>query len=306
MKNKHIVVLMGGWNSEREVSLSSGEAVFQSLKNLGYNNISKVDYSKNSYEELKELNPDLVFNALHGKYGEDGCVQGMLKILGIPYTHSGVLSSAICMDKVLSIKICNQAGVRSAEFEVLSQGQDEKNKEKINKIGKPFVIKPIDEGSSVGVQIILEEDEFNIDNYAWEFGSKMMIEKYIKGKEIQVAIIDEKAVGAIEIRPKKSFYDYECKYTSGMSEYIMPAEIEANKYQEVLGLALKCHKATKCNSISRIDFIFSEDNKEFYLLEVNTQPGFTPNSLVPKIAKHSGISFDDIVEYLISNSQINS
>ena len=305
MKNKKIAILFGGWNSEREVSLSSGRAVNESLSRLGYQDVTLVDYSKNSYEELQALNPDVVFNALHGKYGEDGCVQGMLDILEIKYTHSGVLASALCMDKILSRNICSQIGVKSPEFDILVQGQNQQNKDKIKKIGKPFVIKPNDEGSSIGVEVLLEDSDFDIDNYEWKYGSEIIIEKYVSGQEIQVAVIGNKAFGAIEIRPKKLFYDYECKYTKGMTDYVMPAEIDSDKYKESLDLAYRCHKDLGCDAISRVDFILSDKDKNFYLLEVNTQPGFTPLSLVPQIAEHVGISFDQIVEFLI-NQAINN
>lgn len=302
MKNKKIVVLYGGWSSEREVSLSSGNAVADSLRRMGYDDVILMDYSKDSYNELQRISPDLVFNALHGKYGEDGCVQGMLDILGIPYTHSGVLSSSLCMDKILSKKICSQVGVKSPDYDILIQGQNQKNKDKIKKIGTPFVIKPNDEGSSVGVEVILKDSDFDIDNYEWKYGSEVIIEKYISGPEVQVAVINDKSVGAIEVRPKKLFYDYECKYTKGMTDYIMPAEIDSDKYKEVMELALKCHRELGCSAVSRVDFKLSDKDKNFYLLEVNTQPGFTPLSLVPQIAAHVGISFDEIVEFLINQA----
>jgi D-alanine-D-alanine ligase len=304
MKEIHIAILMGGWNSEREVSLMSGEAVFESLKNLGYKKITKIDYSANIVEDLKNLKPDVVFNALHGRFGEDGTVQAILDVLQIPYTHSKVLASALCMDKILSKKLCSLVGVKSADYEILIKN-DAENSKKIARIGKPFVIKPVNEGSSVGVEVILEDKKFDIANYQWEFGDQLIIEKYLAGQELQVAIINNKAIGVIEIKPEKLFYDYECKYTTGMTEYIMPAQIDAKKYQEVMDLALKCHKQTGCCGISRVDFILNNKNggdNEFYFLEVNTQPGFTANSLVPKIAKHAGISFADIIEFLIKEA----
>lgn len=303
--HKKIVILYGGWNSERDVSISSGNAVAESLNRFGYKDVTLLDYSKDTYEELKRIKPDVVFNALHGKYGEDGCVQGILDILGIPYTHSGVLASSLCMDKILSRKICSQIGVKSPEFDILIHGQTQENKEKISKIGTPFVIKPKDEGSSVGIEVILEDADFDIDKYEWKFGSEVIIERYISGPEVQVAVINDKAIGVIEIRPKKLFYDYECKYTKGMTKYIMPAEIEPAKYKEAMDLAYKCHKELGCKSISRADFKLSDKDGNFYFLEINTQPGFTPLSLVPQIASHEGISFDEIVEFLI-NQAINN
>lgn len=304
-KNKHIAVLMGGWNSEREVSLRSGEAVYQALISLGYK-ATKIDFSRSVAKDLEAIKPDVVFNALHGQYGEDGAIQGLLDILNIPYTHSGIMASAVCMDKVLTRKICDLYGVKSPDFAILKKGENEENNRKISQIGKPFVIKPISEGSSVGVEVILAENNFEIEKYSWQFGDEIIIEKYIAGSEIQVAVMDGRALGAIEIRPKKLFYDYECKYTAGMTDYIMPAEISADKYEQVLQLATKCHNSVGCRGVSRVDFILNNKNggdNNFYLLEVNTHPGFTATSLVPKIAKHVGISFEEIVEFLVKTAR---
>lgn len=305
-KNKLIAILCGGINSEREVSLRSGEAVYQALKNLGYKNSVKIDFSRNIVDDLNKIKPDIIFNALHGQYGEDGRIQGLLDILNIPYTHSGIVASAVCMDKVLTNRLCESYGVKAPQFEILEKSQTEQNKKSLAKIGKPFVIKPINEGSSVGVEVILDGVDFDIEKYEWKYGEKIILEKYIAGQEIQVAIMDNKALGAIEVRPKHLFYDYECKYTPGMTDYVMPAEISKEKYDEVLKLALKCHKAVGCSGISRVDFILNNKNggdNNFYLLEVNTHPGFTATSLVPKIAKHVNINFEEIVEYLIKSAK---
>ncbi len=314
INNKHIAVLMGGWNSEREVSLRSGEAVFAALNKLGYK-ATKIDFSRKIFTQLQEVKPDIVFNALHGKYGEDGRVQGVLDILQIPYTHSGIVASAICMDKVLTRKICTTVGVKSPHYEILKKGagnkdavdkEDVQNKEKIFAVGKPLVIKPISEGSSVGVEVILPNTQFDFAKYEWKYGDEVIVEKYLAGQEIQVAVMDGKALGAIEVRPHGLFYDYKCKYTAGMTDYIMPAEISAKKYAEVLDLAERCHAVVGCRGVSRIDFILNnkdggDDN--FYLLETNTHPGFTETSLVPKIAKHVGISFEEIVEFLVKTAR---
>ncbi|MES2677729.1 MAG: D-alanine--D-alanine ligase [Pseudomonadota bacterium] len=306
MTKQHIAVLMGGWNSEREVSLRSGEAAYNALLELGYR-ATKIDFDRNIVARLAEVKPDIVFNALHGRYGEDGRIQGLLDILNIPYTHSGIVASAISMDKVLTDKICSTVGIKSPDFALIKKGDNENNKKILfETIGKPFVIKPINEGSSVGVQVILENAPFNLDNFDWQYGDEMMVEKYIAGQEVQVAIMDNKALGAIEVRPKHLFYDYECKYTAGMTDYIMPAEIPADKYQELLDLALKAHKIVGCSGVSRVDFILNNKNggdNQFYFLEINTHPGFTATSLVPKIAKYQGISFAQIVEYLVSSAK---
>ena len=306
-KNKqHIAVLMGGWNSEREVSLRSGEAVYQALINLGYG-ATKIDFDRNIVAKLNEVKPDIVFNALHGQFGEDGRIQGLLDILNIPYTHSGIIAAAVSMDKVLTRQICATHGVKYPQFALIKKGENERNKKVIlEEIGKPFVIKPINEGSSVGVQVILQNMPFNLEEFDWKYGDEMIVERYIAGQEVQVAIMDNKALGAIEVRPKKLFYDYECKYTPGMTDYIMPAEISSDKYNEILDLALRCHKALGCSGVSRVDFILNNKNggdDEFYFLEINTHPGFTATSLVPKIAAHLGITFPQIVEYLVSSAK---
>ncbi|MCE3254854.1 MAG: D-alanine--D-alanine ligase [Rickettsiaceae bacterium] len=306
MKSKHVAVLMGGWNSEREVSLRSGEAAYNALLELGYKT-TKIDFGRDIVSKLNEIKPDVVFNALHGRYGEDGRIQGLLDILNIPYTHSGITASAISMDKILTSKICSTVGINSPQFSIIKKGEDKKNKEIIfEKIGKPFVIKPINEGSSVGVQVILENMPFDIMDFDWKYGDEMIVEKYIAGQEIQVAVMDNKALGAIEVRPKKLFYDYECKYTAGMTDYIMPAEVSSDKYEEILDLALRCHKIIGCSGVSRVDFILNNKNNgdnQFYFLEINTHPGFTATSLVPKIAKYKGISFNEIVEYLVNSAR---
>lgn len=309
-RNKHIAVLMGGFNSEREVSINSGNAVYDALIQMNYR-ATKIDFGRDIVEKLAQVKPDIVFNALHGRYGEDGRIQGLLDILNIPYTHSGIVASAISMDKVLTSKICSTVDVLSPPYALIKKNDDANNHKIIfEKIGKPFVIKPINEGSSVGVQVILENMPFEISDISWQYGDEMIVEKYIAGQEIQVAIMDNKALGAIEVRPKKLFYDYECKYTKGMTDYIMPAQISQDKYQEVLDLALRCHKVIGCSGISRIDFILNnkdhgpyQADNQFYFLEVNTHPGFTATSLVPKIAKYCGIDFSEIVEYLINSAR---
>ncbi len=298
---------MGGWNSEREVSLRSGEAVYKALIDLGYNAI-KVDFSRQIFAQLQEIKPDLLFNALHGQFGEDGRIQSVCDILQIPYTHSGVTTSALCMDKVLTRKICATVGVKFPHYEILKKGENDANLKKISAVGKSFVIKPINEGSSVGVEVFLENMNFDLAKYSWQYGEEIIVEKYLAGQEVQVAVMDKKSLGAIEVRPHGLFYDYKCKYTAGMTDYIMPAEIEKDKYLEVLDLAQRCYEAVGCKGVSRIDFILNNKNggdNNFYLLEVNTHPGFTPTSLVPKIAKFAGISFEEIVEFLLSQATYN-
>lgn len=303
-KNKHIVILLGGWNSENEVSRTSGEAVYESLIKMGYK-ATKLEFDRDVSKKLLDLKPDIIFNALHGHFGEDGKIQGLLDILNIPYTHSGLLPSGVCMNKILFRKICKAYDILVPDFDILRKGDNAKNNEIINRIKKPFVIKPIDEGSSVGVEVILSDMNFDINDYEWKFGDEIIIEKYIKGKELNVAIMDNKALGAIQVVPKQSlFYDYESKYTPGMTDYIVP-DISDAKNKELMELSLKCHNIVQCSDISRVEFLLSDDDNKFYLLEVNTHPGFTPLSLVPKIAKNQNISFDDMVEYLVKNASCN-
>jgi len=301
---KKIMVLCGGWNSEREVSLRSGQAVVEALSKLGYN-VDKVDFTHKIFEDIERLKPDIIFNALHGQYGEDGRIQGLLDILQIPYTHSGLLASAICMDKIMTRKICSFGNILSPHYEILKKDDDANNKLKMFAIGKPCVIKPINEGSSVGVEVLMPNSKFEITDYNWRYGNEMIVEKYLAGQEIHVALMDGKALGAIEVRPKGLFYDYKCKYTSGMTDYIMPAEISQEKYQEALKLAEICYQQVGCRGVARVDFILNNKNdgdNQFYLLEVNTHPGFTATSLVPKIAKYVNISFEEIVEFLIKTA----
>lgn len=304
-KNKHVVVLLGGWNSENEVSRVSGEGVYKALIEMGYK-ATKLEFDRNVAEKLKELKPDVVFNALHGRFGEDGKIQGLLDILNIPYTHSGVLPSAIGMNKVLSRKLFDSYGIASPKFAILKKGEDKNNQKIINKIKKPFVIKPINEGSSVGVEVILENMDFNLAKYDWKYGDEIIIERYIKGKELNVAIVGDKALGVIQVVPKHSlFYDYKSKYTAGMTDYIVP-ELAPRKLKQLLDLSLKCHQIVGCKYISRVEFLLCEKDNKFYLLEINTHPGITPLSLVPKIAKNQGISFNEIIENLINNASCNS
>lgn len=301
LKNKKVAVLMGGWNSEKEVSLVSGEAVYQALQTLGYEAI-KVNFERNIAATLSEIKPDVVFIALHGQYGEDGRIQGLLDIMGIPYTHSGVLASAICMDKTLTRKLCASVGAIVPQYGFLRKGNPH-NAQIIDQIGKPFVLKPNDEGSSVGVEVILADTDFDLKNYKWQYGDQIIIERYIKGRELNVAVVDGKALGVLEVKPKGLFYDYKHKYTKGMTEYTVPAPISAKKYNESMVMAEKFHELVGCRGISRIEFILSADDDQLYFLEINTHPGFTPLSINPQIAKYVGISFEDIVQSLVKSAQ---
>jgi D-alanine-D-alanine ligase len=295
---KHIAVVMGGMSAEREVSLSSAKGIIEHLQKLNYR-VTPVDMGQDIADVLLELNPDVVFNALHGTYGEDGCLQGILDVLDIPYTHSGVLASAIGMDKLKSRALFTSNGIKCPEHILINKSDNYTS----DPIPRPYVIKPVHEGSSIGVHVIFKEDNFDIRDYDFTYGETAIIEKYIKGKEIQVAVIGDRAIGAIEIIPKGRFYDYTAKYTDGMAEHIMPAPLSESAQKKALELAEKAHKLLGCRGVSRADFLYDEAQNEFFLLEMNTHPGMTPLSLVPEICAYYGISFADILEILIKEAR---
>lgn len=297
----HIALLKGGISTEREVSLTSGAAVEKALLALGYK-VTSVDVGHDVAAVLSALKPDAAFNALHGRYGEDGCIQGILEYLKIPYTHSGVLASALAMDKPMAKHIFAQAGLRCAQGGVFTKAQMLAG----DPMPRPYVVKPLNEGSSVGVTIVHEHDAFTFDATNWKFGETVLVETYIAGREIQVAVLDDETLGAIEIKPLSGFYDYEAKYTDGKAVHIMPAPIEKARYDEVCELALRAHKALGCRGLTRSDFRFNEGgDDQFYILETNTQPGMTPLSLSPEIAAHRGISFEQLIERLIKGARLD-
>lgn len=300
--SQHIAVLMGGWSAEREVSLSSGRAVAGTLVALGYK-VTPVDVQPNLAEQLAQIKPDLAFNALHGRYGEDGCVQGVLEFLKIPYTHSGVLASAVAMDKPMAKRVFTSAGLRVAEGKVVHKDDVLAG----DVLPRPYVVKPINEGSSVGVKIILENENFFFDKASWPYGDEVLVESFIPGREVQVAVLDGKALGAIEIRPRGRFYDYEAKYTDGKAEHLMPAPIDAKAYSEVMTMAETAHNVLGCRGLTRSDFRYDDTKGEpgtFYILELNSQPGMTPLSLSPEIAAHAGIDFAGLIERLVKGAKL--
>jgi len=296
----HVAVLMGGWSAEREVSLDSGEACATALERCGYQ-VSRIDVTRDVANVLQNLNPDVCFNALHGRYGEDGTIQGLLEILGIPYTHSGVMASAVAMDKPVAKKLFADEGLTVADGRIMTRQQILAGEE----YPTPLVIKPLNEGSSVGVTILLENENRALKDIPWSFGNEVLVETYIPGREIQVAVMGDQALGAVEIRPLGRFYDYEAKYTEGKAEHLMPAPLEKAQYDAVLEMALKAHQVLGCRGVSRSDFrLFDtpEGDGEFYILETNTQPGMTELSLVPEIAQHEGISFDALVRWIVEDA----
>lgn len=305
MKKEKITVLMGGMSAEREVSLDSGKACAKALTELGFD-VTSLDAKDDFIEKLIKNKPDKVFNALHGKFGEDGSIQGLLEHLKIPYTHSGILSSAIAMDKLTSKKIFKDAKINTPEYLVVKNLEDFKK----SKIGYPCVVKPNDEGSSVGVYIFNQLKKSNEDTVIsllkkYNF---LILEKYIPGREIQVAVMGSKALGAIEIIPTRSFYDYEAKYSSSAkTKHVIPVSMNESDYKKVLDTALQAHNTLGCKGVTRSDFRYNESDKDnkIYILEVNTQPGMTNLSLVPEIANYYGLSFNELVEWIINDASIN-
>lgn len=300
----HIVVLMGGLSSEREVSFMSGEKAVDALRSKGYK-VTPLDMQEDFVERLKEIKPDIVFNALHGTYGEDGCVPGILNILNIPYTHSGVLTSAIAMDKAMTKEILSTKGILFPEGVVVSRDDIINGKYLYlaeNIVKKPYVIKPVSEGSSVGVFIVRDgkHPEFSEDDLPQT--PDYLVETFIPGREISSAVLGNKVLGVIEIKPHEGFYDYTNKYTDNKTEHIVPAPVHQSIYDEACEIALKAHQILGCEGISRSDFRYDDSGGEpgtLYLLEINTHPGMTPLSLVPEIAEHAGISYTDLCDMLI-------
>lgn len=303
-KSKKIGVLMGGMSAESEVSLRSGQSVINALKNLGYS-YAIINPDRSLADQIKEKNPDIIFNALHGTYGEDGAIPGMLEVIGVPYTHSGVMTSAIAMNKIMTKKVLSNYGVRMAEsVEVSVENLLRTNKDPM---ARPYVIKPIEQGSSVGVIIIKENDPEGIakklKDINWNFGDIAMAERYIKGKELSSVVINNKAIGVLELRPKIDFYDYEAKYTDGVTEHIYPAEVSENAYQEAMKFAEVAHNILGARTMSRSDLRYDPDEDKVYFLEINTHPGFTNLSIVPEVANYNGITFEQIVEMLLNDAK---
>ena len=301
-----IVVLAGGLSGERKISFLTGKACSKALKKKGYK-VRELDARGYFVDKLKKLKPKLVFNALHGQYGEDGFIQSILESLKIPYTHSGVLSSSLAMDKTLSRILFKKNKIQTPKYFLLRKNYEGnlRKKMKDKNIKFPIVIKPINEGSSLGVYICKDKIKFerNYNKLKNEY-NPIIVEEYIPGKEIQVAVMGNKALGAIELVPTREFYDYKAKYSSkAKTKHIMPAPLLPKKYNEVLFLAKKAHKILGCRGVTRSDFRFF--NNKFYLLETNTQPGMTKLSLVPEIANYCGIKFEDLVVWMIKDASNN-
>jgi D-alanine-D-alanine ligase len=299
----HVAVLMGGWSAEREISLRSGKACGDALEAQGYR-ITRVDVARDVAEVLARLKPDAAFNVLHGRPGEDGTIQGILEILRIPYTHSGVLASALAMDKPAAKIVMAAAGVPVPEGVVVSRAEAAK----AHVIKPPYVVKPPAEGSSVGVFIVHADHTHppqELSRPDWPYGEQVLVERYVAGLELTCAVMGEEALGVIEIEPTTRFYDYESKYAPGGSRHILPARISPNIYQRARNLALTAHRALGCRGVSRADFRFdSRSDGDLICLEVNTQPGMTEMSLVPELAAHAGLSFGELVKWIVEDASL--
>jgi len=299
---RRVAVLMGGWSSEREVSLVSGRECAQALRASGYT-VAEIDVTRDIGALVKALSPapDAVFNALHGRFGEDGTIQGLLDLLGIPYTHSGVLASALAMDKVAAKRIFAAVGIRVPDGLVATRAQAMAG----DLLPRPYVVKPINEGSSVGVEIVVTDDP--LPAFAdWPDGDAVMVERYIPGRELTVAVMGERALAVTEIRAHNGFYDYTAKYTEGRAVHLIPAPIAPAAYDAALGIARRAHDALGCRGVSRADLRYDDTTGEpgaLYLLEVNTQPGMTPLSLVPEQAAHCGIGFPQLVSWMVEHAR---
>ncbi len=300
--SRHVAVLMGGLSAEREVSLVSGEACARALEARGYR-VSRIDVGRDLPQRLLELRPDCCFNALHGRMGEDGRVQGLLDLLGIPYTHSGVLASALAMDKPMAKRLFASAGLRCPEgvettaARLVREGAP---------LPPPFVVKPACEGSSVGVAIVTDGDLGPVlARNSLAPDDRLLVERYVPGRELTCAVLDGRPLAVTEIAPETGFYDYRAKYTAGLARHLLPAPLAENLYARVMAWALEAHRVLGCRGVSRADFRFDPALGEegLYILEVNTQPGMTPLSLVPEQAAHCGIAFEDLVVRLVEEAR---
>jgi len=304
-KNLHVVVLMGGWGSEREVSLTSGAGVADALRNRGWTNITTLDMGHDVAARLAELKPDVVFNALHGTPGEDGTVQGMMDLMGLKYTHSGLTTSAIAIDKELTKLVLVPNGIRMPKGRLV----DSDSLFSGDPLPRPYVLKPVNEGSSVGVAIVTEDGNYGNPigrdvPGPWGQFDELLAEPFIRGRELTVAVLNGEPLAVTELKIDSGFYDYEHKYTDGRTEHVCPAEVPEEIASAMMDMAARSHKLLGCKGASRSDFRW-DDNKGvdgLYLLEVNTQPGMTPLSLVPEQARAKGIEYGELVERLIAEA----
>lgn len=300
----HVAVLMGGWSSERPVSLSTGNACADALEAEGFT-VTRVDVDRDVSEKLAKMKPDVAFNALHGPYGEDGLIQGVLEYLDIPYTHSGVLASALAMDKERAKTIARRAGIPVAEAKVMHRLEAAKK----HVMPPPYVVKPVNEGSSFGVLIVGEDRSTppqELYSADWPYGDTVMVERFVYGRELTCAVMGGVALGVTEIvSADGGWYDYNAKYAEGGSKHVLPANILPNIYQKIQTLSLKAHEAIGCRGVTRSDFRLDDrvnGTGELIWLEVNTQPGMTPTSLLPELAQHAGHSFGEFLRWIVEDA----
>jgi len=302
----HVDVLLGGWSSEREVSLRSGEACAKALEAQGYR-ATRLDVGRDVAIKLAELGPDVCFNALHGRFGEDGCIQGVLEILSIPYTHSGVLSSALAMNKPRAKDVMRAAGIPVPEGVLI----DRLTAAKSHVMPPPYVVKPPNEGSSLGVLIVRQDAAHppqELFSDQWPYGDMVMVERYVAGRELTCAVVGDEPLGVIEIITGDRFYDYDAKYRAGGSKHVLPAPVSPNIYQRARMLAIDAHRALGCRGVSRADFRYDErlqGSDGLFCLEVNTVPGMTATSLVPEMAAHAGMDFRALVRWMVEDASCN-
>ncbi len=304
-RDVNIVVLMGGWSAERPVSLMSGEVVVAALKERGFTNVTPVDMDRNVAQVLAAIRPDVVFNALHGTPGEDGTVQGMLDLMQIPYTHSGLETSVIAIDKELTKMVLVPHGVRMPKGKMV----DSKSLYEGDPMARPYVLKPVNEGSSVGVAIVTDDSNYGHPISAradgpWQKFDRLLAEPFIRGRELTVAVMGGEPLCVTELKPRAGFYDFDAKYTEGMTEHVCPAEVPPTIAEAMMAMAARAHKLLGCKGASRSDFRWDDELGEagIYLLEINTQPGMTPLSLVPEQARQKGIEYGELVERIIAEA----
>jgi len=307
-KFHHVAVLMGGLSAERQVSLDSGNACAEALESAGYK-VTRIDAGRDLADQLRQVKPEACFNALHGRWGEDGCVQGLLELIGLPYTHSGVLASALAMHKERAKEVMRAAGIPTPDGKVVRRSEAARQ----HVLPRPYVLKPVAEGSSVGVYIVPKDHEHppqELNDPGWAFGEELLAERYIPGRELTCAVMGDTVLGVTEIVPAESlrFYNYEAKYAQGGSRHILPAPLQSNIYELVQKLTLMAHRALGCRGVSRADFRYDDTpggSGEIVCLEVNTQPGMTATSLVPELAVHAGLTFAELVSWMVEEASCN-
>lgn len=305
-KNTKIAVIVGGPSSEAEISRRSGKNIFNALKNLGYINAELVEVDKNIAKTLRDKGIELVYNAMHGKFGEDGCIQGMLEVMGIPYTGCGVMASAVCMNKEFTKNVLKEANIPLIKSVLVRK--DESYKDKIKGLSYPFMLKPVSEGSSLGMYKVNSPEEMDeCFQKSLEYGQDVMVEEYIEGKSVTVGVLEDGdkmfATEILEFRTKTEWYDYEAKYTAGMTEFVLPAELSAEMTRQVKQIAIDAFNACACKGVSRVDFLVTEDTP--YVLEINTSPGMTDLSDLPAQSKAMGIDYDTLVQIILNGASLN-